>query len=163
MKRHLMLALFASALLACNNGNVETKNEEGVTHDTTHAHDEAATTTHADNEATTLSLNNGAKWKSDLSTTNNVNELKAMTHRFNENKNKTLADYTAAGNELQAGLDKMIKECRMEGPDHDALHLWLEPLMKNIAGLKKATDETAASEKLNLVEQHVNTYNQFFE
>jgi phage-related tail protein len=39
--------------------------------------------------------------------------------RFSENKSKSLSDFQTAAGELQTGLDKMIKECRMQGADHD--------------------------------------------
>jgi hypothetical protein len=152
MKKFLMLALFASTLLACN--NVENKNEEAA---------KPVEATQPHEEARTLTLSNGAKWQSDESTTRNVKELQAIVNRLNENKNQTLENYTAVANELQPGLDKMIKECRMQGADHDALHLWLEPLLANVNSLKKATVKENASKTFIEIEQHVNSYNQFFE
>jgi len=152
MKKILTLVLFASTLLACN--NVETKNEEAA---------KPAETTKTYAEAGTLTLNNGAKWKSDESTTSNVKELQAIVNRFNENKNQTIENYISVAKELQTGLDKMIKECRMEGADHDALHLWLEPFLPNVNSLKKAIVKDDASKIFIEIDQHLNSYNQFFE
>ncbi len=78
-------------------------------------------------------------------------------------KTNLLQIILAAGNELQTGVDKMIKECRMQGADHDALHLWLEPLMKNVAALKKAASEQEASQALAGITERLDMYTQYFE
>ncbi|HYK56544.1 MAG TPA: hypothetical protein VEV15_08680, partial [Flavisolibacter sp.] len=146
--------LCVSTLWACNNAESNKKEEATTFEDHASPHEEARAT---------LILNNGAKWKSDESTNSNVAQLKAVTSRFHENKNKSLADYITAGNELQTGVDKMIKECRMQGADHDALHLWLEPLMKNVAALKKAASEQEASQALAGITARLDMYTQYFE
>lgn len=152
MKKLLML-LFTSSLLACNNAENK-KGQTGIS--TEDAHYPATS-------ATTLALNNEAKWKADESTNKNVSELKMIAKRLNENKSKTLVDYATVANELQTGLDKMIKQCRMQGPDHEALHQWLEPLLQNVANLEKATDEKKASGFFNAVEEQLKIYHQYFE
>lgn len=151
MIRILILLLCLSNLLACN--DAETNKEEGNT--TEH--------THQNSEAPMLTLNNGVKWDSDESTNKNVSELESMMHRWHENKNKALPDYQKAGNELQAGLDKMIRECRMKGPDHDALHLWLEPLLKNVSELNKTTSEKEAENVFHQIDGRIKSYHQYFE
>lgn len=152
MKKLLML-LFTSSLLACNNAENK-KGQTGIS--TEDAHYPATS-------ATTLALNNGAKWKADESTNKNVSELKMIAKRLNENKSKTLVDYATVANELQTGLDKMIKQCRMQGPDHEALHQWLEPLLQNVANMEKATDEKKASGFFNTIEGQLKIYHQYFE
>src|SRR4051812_34369337 len=76
-----------------------------------------------------LVLNHGAKWKVDKPTSNNVGHLQQIVKAGNV---KTLKDYHQTGKALQAGITTMIKECRMQGADHLALHKWLEPLMQKI-------------------------------
>lgn len=152
MKKLLML-LFTSSLLACNNA----ENKKGQTGLSTEDAHYPATS------ATTLALNNGAKWKADESTNKNVSELKTIAKRLNDNKSKTLVDYTTAASELQTGLDKMIKQCRMQGPDHEALHQWLKPLLEDVTNLKKATDEKKASEFFSAVSERLKIYHQYFE
>lgn len=151
MKRILMLLLCLSSLLACNHD--EPNKEKGDTTEHNHQH----------SEAPMLTLNNGAKWNSDESTNKNVSELETIIHRWHGNTNKVLPDYQTAGNELQAGLDKMIRECRMKGPDHDALHLWLEPLLKNVRDLKKASREKEAAAVFHQIDERIKNYHQYFE
>ncbi|MEJ7736940.1 MAG: hypothetical protein WKF97_05895 [Chitinophagaceae bacterium] len=50
----------------------------------------------------------------------------------------------------------------MKGPNHEVLHLWLEPVLKDVSNLKKinATDEgKQVTEKLT---DDVEKFNQYF-
>lgn len=154
MKKFLVFLLCVSTLWACRNAESNKKEEAAASAEHAPRHEEGQAT---------LTLNSGAKWKSDESTNNNVAEVKTIASRFNENKNSSLADYTVVGNELQAGMDKVIKECRMQGADHDALHLWLEPLLKNITGLRKAANETEAAGFFAEINERLQLYDQYFE
>ncbi|WP_295711565.1 hypothetical protein [Mucilaginibacter sp.] len=106
-----------------------------------------------------LVLNNGTKWKIDQATGNNVARLRQIVKKVNGN---TLADYHQAGTRLQAGIDQMIKECRMKGPDHLALHKWLEPLMEQVAQLNQATNAASAKIHIGEVKKRLNIFNQYF-
>lgn len=105
----------------------------------------------------------GTKWKADSSTNNNVANLKSILIKFDAANNKSVDAYKQLGNELQAGLDKMIKECKMGGADHDALHKWLEPLIKQVNDLKSSADEKSAEAKTTEIREQLNVYSQFFE
>ena len=104
-------------------------------------------------------LNNGIKWKVDQPTCDNVGRLRQIVKKVNGN---TLADYHQAGTTLQAGIDQMIKECRMKGPDHLALHKWLEPLMEQVNQLKQATNAASAKIHFSEVKKRLNIFNQYF-
>jgi len=110
-----------------------------------------------------LILNNGAKWKVDRTTNSNVNNLKLIFKRFYNGTDRSLKAYKKAGADLQNGLIKMINECRMQGPDHLALHKWLEPLMAQVEKLKQASTNAAAAKSINFIQLQLNRYNQFFE
>jgi len=106
-----------------------------------------------------LVLNNGTKWKIDQATGNNVGRLQQIAKKFNGHK---LVDYHQAGTTLQAGIDLMIKECRMQGPDHLALHKWLEPLMEQVDQLKQATNAASAKNHFSEVKKRLTLFNQYF-
>ncbi|WP_295801071.1 hypothetical protein [Mucilaginibacter sp.] len=106
-----------------------------------------------------LVLNNGAKWKIDQATGNNVARLQQIVKKVNGHK---LADFHQAGTSLQAGIDQMIKECRMKGPDHLALHKWLEPLMGQISQLNQATNAVSAKIHFSEVKKRLNIFHQYF-
>nr|MBP9549648.1 hypothetical protein [Chitinophagales bacterium] len=61
------------------------------------------------------------------------------------------------------GINKMISECRMQGADHDALHLWLEPLMGMNKKLQAAGSVEEGAESLAMIQEQVNLYSQYFE
>ena len=83
--------------------------------------------------------------------------------KFTAGTDKSLPAYGITAAELQGGLDKMISECRMKGPDHDALHKWLEPLMDAVATLKQSATESDASIQLKKIDTQVRRYAQYFE
>jgi len=150
--RKLLMLLCISSLFACTDAGTERK-EAVQTTEPVHQH----------SEPSKLALNDGAKWKSDESTNKNVAELEAIVRRFTNRQPKGTADFTSVANELQTGLDKLIKECRMQGADHEALHQWLEPLMKNVSELKSADNEKSSSELFNEISEQLINYHQYFE
>ena len=149
MKQLLGLIVCIGLIHACNN---ETKKEETVVKEASHeqAHEER------------LTLNDGAKWNSDESTNQNVASMQQIISAFKKNEAVSIENYVSVANELQSGLDKMIKECRMKGADHDALHKWLEPLIGKVKNLKQVdnveTGETATQD----IKAHVKVYHQYF-
>ena len=152
MKKFLFWLLCASIFWACNNSSLKS-DEAAKPVETLHEHNKVQST---------LALNNGAKWKADESTNNNVAELKLIVDRFGENESKFVADYSAVADKLQTGLDTLIKQCRMQGADHDALHLWLYPLLQNVKQLKTATTESEASKLFGELKARVYAYSQYF-
>ncbi|CAN5347964.1 hypothetical protein BH09BAC6_BH09BAC6_15830 [soil metagenome] len=152
MKKSITLLLLASMLFACNNPQ-HTENKK------------AAQPAAAQHEAgpEELVLNKGAKWKVDHITGENVKNLKAIMAGFVSGNDKTLPAYKKVDDDLQNGLEKMIRECKMQGPDHEALHKWLEPLMEQVSTLKQAATVAAAGQAFNVIQSQVNRYDQYFE
>ena len=96
-----------------------------------------------------ISLNNGAKWKSDESTFTGMKRLELTTYNFNEdNDDPSIADYNKLGVAL-ANINKdIISQCSMEGKDHDQLHILLAPMLTNVDVIKNSEDKIAA--KVNM-------------
>ena len=114
-------------MLACGSGN---DGESNLTED-------SSSETHRDHgeETTGLTLNNGAKWKADSITLINVSLLQAIV---SDAKKEKPENYSLTTGKLQDGLNKLVKECKMKGADHDALHQWLEPLLEKTKELGRA-------------------------
>lgn len=151
MKQRLLNATFllvATFLFASCNNNAASVQEEA------HHHDQAATE---------LALNNGQKWKSDVATSKNVDFLKTTVDNFTANEAPALSNYHTLGNDLGEGLNKMVKECKMSGPDHDALHVWMEPVLKQSNQLKTVADTSEAKLIYAALKQRIELYPQFFE
>jgi len=155
MNRLLTILLLINFMWACNNhrnsGNKEAINSTEADH---HQHEMITEK---------LVLNNGAKWEADSSTNNNVKNLQAILENFINGTDKSLVVYKKTAADLQLGLDKMINECKMQGPDHDALHKWLEPLIEQVAKLKQASTEEVAAQSVEAIHTQLNLYAQYFE
>lgn len=152
MKRSAMFLLAAVVLWSCNTAT--TPAAETATHSDAHEHEHAATT---------LALNSGQKWKADVPTNENVGAIRTTAQNFAAKPHATVADYQAVGSDLQKGVDKLIQQCKMSGPDHDALHLWLEPLLKDVNELKKADDIASSEKTFNAINERLELYAQYFE
>lgn len=114
-------------------------------------------------EAVQLSLNNGAKWKADTATNQRVQELKVIVENFKIKPSPALNDFTGLGNDVNNTLQKMIKGCTMSGADHEALHHWLEPLLKRTKELQSISDIDTAREKYHFIDTQINEYQTYFE
>lgn len=155
MKKVLAILMITNFMWACSNHKHSEHND--ATDSTAVKHPEHET------NAEELVLNDGVKWKADNSTDKNVENLLTIINAFNNGTDKSLAAYIKAADDLQKGLDKMISECKMQGPDHDALHKWLMPLMGQVKELKQVSNETDAAKSFQAIGEHVNLFSQYFE
>lgn len=151
MKRTAMILMFTGLLWACNSNSSPDSKTHEQPNDNAHAHE------------TMLTLNNGQKWKADAPTNENVVNMRTIVQNFSVEPHTDLSDYQILNGDLQKGVDKMIQECKMQGPDHDALHLWLEPLMKDVSELKKAGDIASAEKIFHSINERLGLYTQYFE
>ena len=113
---------------------------------------EAQSTVPETNQAP-LQLNNGEKWKLDEATRKNMKAIKAYISQASH-------DNVLSGEELQKYTDKLIRECRMSGSDHNALHVWLGSFLQNVQALKSNRNAESASHALN---EDVKEFDNFFE
>ena len=143
----LILGLFLMASCNERTANKEADQKESVTSDTTTKEKETSAE-HEHNEAT-LMLNNGKKWKMDDSTRLNI---AALNNILSGGEEKT---YVLKS--VRAQTDKLVRECRMQGPDHDALHLWLTGFLDH---LKEAE---AGKEGLGELKEDMEKFGKYFE
>lgn len=151
MKYLSLVLLSMGMLLACRSANdsVEDAPADSVT---------TAQEPHAEHTEG-LALNNGAQWLADSTTRVNVTLLQRTIADARTAKTTNYLQTAAA---LQEGLNKMVKECTMQGPDHDALHQWLEPLMEKVKTLKQADSAEKASAILADIEKHLDLFTRYF-
>lgn len=149
MKKPLFLLLCTTLLFACNQSPEKSKTE-------TH-------TGHSIEPSSELSLDNGSKWKADSVTNYNVTNLRSIADDFKLRSGTSVSDYQKLSTDLNTGLNKMIKECKMTGSDHDALHIWLEPVLKENAELKNSTDTEIAGATFKSIAKGLDNYTNFFE
>lgn len=83
-----------------------------------------------------LTLNNGSEWIVDSITADNFVNLKNMTDMFFVNPFLPLANYHTYGSDMKKGINKLMQQCKLTGAAHNALHLWLEPVINQTNELK---------------------------
>ena len=129
-----------------------------------HKHPASTTTSGPTNAAyvakeSKLTLNNGQKWKLDEPTRKNMGEIKGIVDKAVAQQ---APDYSQVATDLQASTDKLIGECRMSGPDHDALHVWLEdyiPALKELHATNGSIQKTA----FHAIHAQVGQFDKYFE
>jgi len=151
----LILLILSGFLMACSNQKPAESKAAA-----------SSVTADDDNDSVTtgeLVLNNGARWRVDAITNYHVNDLQAISKRFDKGRDRSLAAYKKARLDLQAGINKMIADCKMTGADHEALHKWLAPLIGRVAELEKAVTTEDAGEVYGGIKSQLDRYNQYFE
>lgn len=158
MKMKFLLAtLLAFSLAACQ---TETSHDHGGEHQqaTTEVHE------HTQEETVkTLALNNGAKWQTDESTRQHAANLEAIANSFQFNENTALDAYHQHAAGMQEELNQLIQDCRMKGPEHDALHLWLEPVLNDTKQLSETQDVAAAHATTQKLHEDTRKFPQYFQ
>ena len=109
-----------------------------------------------------LSLNNGEKWQSDESTRIHAMKLSAIFNAFEKSSRTGISDYQALASEAQTELNALVKDCKMSGPDHDALHVWLEPILTLTAELKSINSMEEAEAKVATISGDINNFSTYF-
>lgn len=147
--KNIIMILLIGFLAGCATGS-EVK-EESSDSKTEVTNIEKEESTHGE-----LQLNNGSKWKLDASTRLNIAELRE-TLGYPVNK-----DYAKLAASVREKTSKLVRECRMQGPDHDALHLWLENFLKDLKDLEDEKGKKQA-ESIDDLRADLVEFDSFFE
>lgn len=105
-----------------------------------------------------LQLNNGARWKADDATRKNV---AAIVSVINDSSNMGQNHRAQLTRQLQIRIDTLVQQCRMTGPDHDALHVWLQQVLHDLKELKTGDHDYQVS--FDALRQDVDSFYVFFE
>ena len=134
----------------------QTSNREIKTGDSVITHSEHDPDKGKNEDEKQLRLNEGKKWKLDDVSRSNVATLGKI---LSENAGKDQKTQALA---IREGTDKLIKECRMQGADHDALHLWLEGFLEHLRGLEYGKPGEAGK-NVTILRQDLDSFYQYFE
>ena len=121
---------------------------------------ESKTATDNKDTVATVPLNNGAKWQADEATRKSVS---AMMQIVTDTTYADAAKRQQLYMNLQAKIDNLVKECRMKGAEHDALHVWLEKVVKDLKELKEEDDDDEYKEAYATLKTDVASFYQAFE
>lgn len=113
---------------------IENSIESEEMHDETHIHEDQAPSTLDNSWTSEISLDNGSKWKANKETTQGVKNMLAI---LESTETETVEAFHDLADKLNDEKNIVIKECTMEGPSHDNLHIFLHPLIDKIAALHK--------------------------
>jgi len=103
-------------------------------------------------------LNNGSKWKADEATKKNVAEMaQVVNDTIYADATKRMQLYAT----LQTKIDTLVKQCSMQGAEHDALHVWLKNVLKDMKELKDENDEY--NEVYADLKRDIGKFNDWFE
>ena len=148
MKRCFVFLVSAVLFMACHN------TDESVSHNRSTTFQEEATAP--------VRLNKDHRWTADAATNKNVAWLQQKAAKRNGQPHDKAEDYQQTAAALQTGLNQLIKDCTMKGKDHDALHLWLEPLLQDNRALQTVTDVNAGDRLFHSVRTRLADYNLYF-
>ena len=101
-------------------------------------------------------FNQGKKWRADSATRSNV---AAMLQVLSDSSGAYGQDSKALYAALRRQIDKLVQQCTMQGPAHDALHVWLEKVLKDMKEWKEAGD----GDTFAILKKDVADFDRFFE
>lgn len=121
---------------------------------------DATVSTNSQTEQTAaLQLNQGAKWKADESTNTQVHH---MLNFVLKQYPVTIDEFKTVSNAIKQDTDKLISGCKMQGPEHEALHTWLLPFLETNKKLANTTSVDEAKTLYADMQHQLKTYFDFF-
>lgn len=106
-----------------------------------------------------IQLDNGNKWEANLETTQGVDKMMTL---INKNNPKTVEDYHQLASKLNDEKNMVVKECTMEGPSHDNLHVFLHPLIEKIDALGNVSTVDQGAEITESIKENLEGYTNYF-
>lgn len=101
-----------------------------------------------------LKLNDGKKWNLDEATRKNMTPIKSLMN------DSAVTDFNKLASDLQKHTDKLVSECTMKGPDHEALHHWLEGWLTDLKDLRDGRNPQKAH---RLLRRDIVEFDSYFE
>lgn len=106
-----------------------------------------------------MQLNQGKKWQLDSASRKNIGR---MDQAVQDAQLQKQISYTSLATTLQNASDTLIQQCRMQGPGHDMLHVWLENFLDNVKMMKTGNPDQQA-EAFKKVQADLKEAPQYFE
>lgn len=163
-----LFLLFAAAFLfilpqSCKQNAKKQEHQHEQAEADAHEHEDDHAHSHEGVDSDMLTLNNGSKWMADEPTNKNASILISIGEMFSKDSDKTLEDYHTFGNDINAAINLMIKECSMKGEADQALHYWFLPLLEQVNTIKEATDTIGLGTITSEMIHRLKEYNDYFE
>ena len=101
-------------------------------------------------------------WQTDKNTQIHVASLKAKLDAFSASDDHKIAAYHVLASDLSKELKELISNCKMEGKAHDALHLWLVPVLKDVENLQNVATTDIGKNTLKHLNNSIKEFNNYF-
>ncbi len=160
--KHVIFTLSLLALVGCKDSKSQDTKTESVEHSAEIHNDHDghdASGVYANAWTSEIQKDNGAKWQADLTTNEGVQKLQ---NTINSQSPSTLEEYHKLAEQLNDEKNFVVKNCTMEGPSHDNLHIWLHPLIEKIDALLKVETVEDASKLKESIKENINAYTTYF-
>ncbi len=108
-----------------------------------------------------IALVDGKKWHSDKATFEHIQALKRIGS--NAKSLEQAGDFHQLAVQFSKELDNLLNDCTMEGPDHNALHKYLMPLMKKNKMLGQVKSVQRGAHILQKIQSQLEEYQNFFQ
>ena len=167
MKTKLFVAiLFFYSVISCSTPTQENTSQQNQVADTVKqgpVTDVGEKENEEEDGTSPLSLNNGMKWKADDVTNENVKAIKKIESEFENKSGPVLHDYHNTATKIIEATNKLLADCKMSGPEHEALHKWLLPLIGDTKKLLGSQDSADAAKIFSEIKERLNIYNHYFD
>lgn len=163
MKRVIFTAAMLSAvLIGCKENNKQNESEEVQQTELQESNNDNQEVVALNNDwLKEIQLDDeGQKWIANIETTQGVDE---MAEIIENNNPKTVEDYRNLASKLNDKTNFIVKECTMEGPSHDNLHVFLHPLIKKVGALLEVESAEKGQEILKSIEKNIEEYYNYFQ
>ena len=161
--KHVIFILSLLALVSCKDSKNQDTKTETVEHSDDNQNDhqnQEDLGIYANAWISEIQNDNGAKWQADKPTNEGVQQLQ---NTINAQTASTLEAYHNLGKQLNDEKNFVVKNCTMEGPPHDNLHIWLHPLIEKIDALLKIDNVENAAKLTQRIEENINAYYTYFQ
>ena len=138
------LIILLAVVISCTNRQSGERQENKIASD-------------SENTVATVPSNSGTRWKADEVTKKNV---AAMEQLINDTAHSDASKASQLYTNMKSKIDTLVRQCSMKGAEHDALHVWLEKLLKDLKELK---EEDKYSEAYQALKKDIENFYQSFE
>lgn len=106
-----------------------------------------------------IQLDEGKLWMANPETVTGVERMRKNIHTAELNEVK---DYHSLAEKLNEDKNYIVKECTMEGPSHDNLHIWLHPLIEKIDHLSHVESKESGQKTVDDIEESLTRFYDYF-
>lgn len=162
MKYLIVVVITLSFLVGCGQNEQNNSQKQSSEKDSQPQQKKEAKQHEADTDGTTLQLNDGQKWETDLSTRKGMQTIDSLITAYDQRQALDSTGYKKLGEQLKSEMQTIHQECSMEGPSHKELHKFIAKVHPHIQNLNEG-DKRKARESIQKLQTLVGIYPDYFQ